>query len=176
MHIIIVDNGRSKQLASEEFRNSLKCIRCGACMNTCPIYRRSGGHSYGSTIPGPIGSILSPNIDKKKYSSLPFASTLCGSCTDVCPVKIDIHSQLYKWRQNIMKEHPDRIKKLAMKTNQAVFEHPNLYNIVGIIMRRAIKLLPKGILYNKLNIWGKQRDLPNVPMKSFKEWYNERRE
>lgn len=175
MHIIIVDNGRSKQLASEEFRNSLKCIRCGACMNTCPIYRRSGGHSYGSTIPGPIGSILSPNIDKKKYSSLPFASTLCGSCTDVCPVKIDIHSQLYKWRQNIMKEHPDRIKKLAMKTNQAVFEHPNLYNIVGIIMRRAMKLLPKGILYNKLNIWGKQRDLPNVPMKSFKEWYNERR-
>ena len=176
MHIIIVDNGRSKQLANEEFRNSLKCIRCGACMNTCPIYRRSGGHSYGSTIPGPIGSILSPNIDKKKYSSLPFASTLCGSCTDVCPVKIDIHSQLYKWRQNIMKEHPDRIKKLAMKTNQAVFEHPNLYKIVGIIMRRAIKLLPKGILYNKLNIWGKQRDLPNVPMKSFKEWYNERRE
>ncbi|GBF21816.1 lactate utilization protein B [Arenibacter sp. NBRC 103722] len=176
MHIIIVDNGRSKQLASEEFRNSLKCIRCGACMNTCPIYRRSGGHSYGSTIPGPIGSILSPNIDKKKYSSLPFASTLCGSCTDVCPVKIDIHSQLYKWRQNIMKEHPDRIKKLAMKTNQAVFEHPNLYNIVGIIMRRAIKLLPKGILYNKLNIWGKQRDLPNVPSKSFKEWYNERSE
>tara|TARA_A100000171_G_C2009521_1_gene85689 strand:- start:222 stop:452 length:231 start_codon:yes stop_codon:yes gene_type:complete len=75
-----------------------------------------------------------------------------------------------------MKEHPDRIKKLAMKTNQAVFEHPNLYNIVGIIMRRAIKLLPKGILYNKLNIWGKQRDLPNVPSKSFKEWYNERSE
>ncbi|PXX23996.1 lactate utilization protein B [Arenibacter sp. ARW7G5Y1] len=174
MHIVIVDNGRSKQLASEDFRNSLKCIRCGACMNTCPIYRRSGGHSYGSTIPGPIGSILSPNIDLKKYSSLPFASTLCGSCTDVCPVKIDIHSQLYKWRQIIMKEHPNRVKQMAMKTNQKVFEHPRLYNIVGIVMRRAIKLLPKSILYNKLNIWGKQRDLPNAPKKSFKEWYNER--
>ena len=168
MHIVIVDNGRSKQLASEDFRNSLKCIRCGACMNTCPIYRRSGGHSYGSTIP------LSPNIDLKKYSSLPFASTLCGSCTDVCPVKIDIHSQLYKWRQIIMKEHPNRVKQMAMKTNQKVFEHPRLYNIVGIVMRRAIKLLPKSILYNKLNIWGKQRDLPNAPKKSFKEWYNER--
>ena len=94
IHLVLVDNGRSLQLAREKFRNSLKCIRCGACMNTCPIYRRSGGYSYGSTVPGPIGSILSPGLDMKKYSTLPFASTLCGSCSDVCPVKINIHEQL----------------------------------------------------------------------------------
>ena len=104
LHVILVDNGRSAQLGRPDFRNSLKCIRCGACMNTCPIYRRSGGHSYGSTIPGPIGAILSPGYDLKKYSNLPFASTLCGSCSDVCPVKIDIHAQLYKWRQIAVQE------------------------------------------------------------------------
>ncbi|HSI76880.1 MAG TPA: lactate utilization protein B, partial [Lunatimonas sp.] len=104
MYLILVDNGRTEQLGREDFRNSLKCIRCGACMNTCPIYRRSSGFSYGSTVPGPIGSILSPGIDLKKHSTLPFASTLCGSCTDVCPVKINIHEQLYKWRQVITKE------------------------------------------------------------------------
>ncbi|TNF43307.1 MAG: lactate utilization protein, partial [Cytophagales bacterium] len=76
IHVVLVDNGRTAQLAREKFRNSLKCIRCGACMNTCPIYRRSGGFSYGSTVPGPIGSILSPGLDMKKHSTLPFASTL----------------------------------------------------------------------------------------------------
>ena len=90
MHIVIVDNGRSIQLGREDFRNSLKCIRCGACMNTCPVYRRSGGHSYHNAISGPIGSILAPNLDMEKYADLPFASTLCGSCSNVCPVKIDI--------------------------------------------------------------------------------------
>jgi len=103
MHIILVDNGRTVQLGRKDFRNSLKCIRCAACMNTCPVYRRSGGHSYHTAIAGPIGSILAPNLDMKKYADLPFASTLCGSCSNVCPVKIDIHEQLYKWRQVIVK-------------------------------------------------------------------------
>ncbi|MDH4298332.1 MAG: lactate utilization protein, partial [Cyclobacteriaceae bacterium] len=99
MHIVLVDNGRSKRLGSADFRNALKCIRCGACMNTCPVYRRSGGHSYHYAIAGPIGAILAPGLDMKKHADLPFASTLCGSCSNVCPVKIDIHDQLYKWRQ-----------------------------------------------------------------------------
>ncbi|MBM3403105.1 MAG: lactate utilization protein, partial [Bacteroidetes bacterium] len=102
MHVVIVDNGRSRQLGRPDFRNSLKCIRCAACFNTCPVYRRSGGHSYHSTVAGPIGSILNPNLDMKANSDLPFASTLCGSCTNVCPVKIDIHDQLWKWRQQIV--------------------------------------------------------------------------
>ena len=116
LHIVIVDNGRSQQLGRPDFRASLKCIRCGACMNTCPVYRRSGGHSYDFTIPGPIGAILSPNIDMKQHASLPFASTLCGSCTDMCPVKIDIHTQLYKWRQVLAAEgHIPASKKYSMK-------------------------------------------------------------
>ena len=103
IHIIIVDNGRTVQLGRKDFRNSLKCIRCAACMNTCPVYRRSGGHSYHTAVAGPIGSILAPNLDMEKYADLPFASTLCGSCSNVCPVKIDIHEQLYKWRQVLVK-------------------------------------------------------------------------
>src|SRR5690606_28674002 len=101
LHVVIVDNGRSRQLGREKYRGSLACIRCGACMNTCPVYRRSGGHSYGATIPGPIGAILTPGVDLEKYGALPFASTLCGSCSDVCPVKIDIHGQLWAWRQEV---------------------------------------------------------------------------
>jgi L-lactate dehydrogenase complex protein LldF len=83
---VLVDNGRSKLLASENFRSSLRCIRCAACLNTCPVYRRSGGHSYGVTIAGPIGSIVNPARDARQHHSLPFACSLCGSCTDVCPV------------------------------------------------------------------------------------------
>lgn len=94
MHIVIVDNGRSRQLGRADFRNSLKCIRCAACFNTCPVYRRSGGHSYHTAVAGPIGSILNPNIDMRANADLPFASTLCGSCSNVCPVKIDIHLSL----------------------------------------------------------------------------------
>ena len=101
LHIVLVDNGRSKIVGSDEHRRSLNCIRCGACMNTCPVYRRSGGYSYESTVPGPIGSILGPVRDPKKYYSLPHACTLCGSCTDVCPVKIDIHHQLLTLRNEI---------------------------------------------------------------------------
>lgn len=171
MHIVIVDNGRSEILGKEDFRKSLMCIRCGACLNTCPIYRRSGGHSYGSVIPGPIGSILSPNIDSKKHSSLPFASTLCGSCSDVCPVKIDIHTQLYKWRQLIMKEHPDKTKQVAMKFGGIVLRHPKLFRFFGLGVRKFLKISPRFLVYNKLNTWGKGRDLPNVPKTSFNDWY-----
>ena len=120
MHIVIVDNGRSTQLGRPDFRNSLKCIRCGACMNTCPVYRRSGGHSYHTAVAGPIGSILAPNLDMAKNADLPFASTLCGSCTNVCPVKIDIHDQLYKWRQVLVKAgHTPTVKTIAMQEWQA---------------------------------------------------------
>ncbi len=91
MHIILVDNGRSSRLGMEKFWPSLKCIRCAACMNTCPVYRRSGGLSYGSTYMGPIGIIMMPTFDIRRYSELPFSSTLNGSCTNVCPVKINIH-------------------------------------------------------------------------------------
>lgn len=175
-HIILVDNGRTAQLGRETFRNSLKCIRCGACMNTCPIYRRSGGFSYESTVPGPIGSILSPGLDLKKYSTLPFASTLCGSCTDVCPVKINIHEQLYAWRQEITKAQGISPKSLSMKLGNGIFKSPLAYKISGTLMRAALKTLPDSLLYNPLNTYGKSRDLPELPKESFKDWYKKNRE
>ncbi|MBJ6366916.1 lactate utilization protein B [Snuella sedimenti] len=175
MHIVIVDNGRAEQLSRPDFRASLHCIRCGACMNTCPIYRRSGGHSYNATIPGPIGSILSPGKDLKKYSSLPFASTLCGSCSDVCPVKIDIHKQLYKWRQIITKETPQpAMKKMSMKFMGRMFSNPKQYQKIGRAGRWALRNLPKGLINARPNVWGKERDLPKGPKESFDDWYKKR--
>jgi L-lactate utilization protein LutB len=93
MHVVLVDNGRSARLGMEEFWTSLRCIRCGACMNTCPVYRRSGGLSYGASYSGPIGLIIDPTFNAHKYGNLPFASSLNGSCTDVCPVKTPTRRQ-----------------------------------------------------------------------------------
>ncbi|MEL7531115.1 MAG: LutB/LldF family L-lactate oxidation iron-sulfur protein [Bacteroidota bacterium] len=171
MHIVILDNGRSNQLGRPDFRKSLQCIRCGACMNTCPVYRRSGGHSYGTTVPGPIGSILTPGIDLKKHASLPFASTLCGSCSDVCPVKIDIHTQLYKWRQIIAQEgHLPRSKRWSMQMAAWVFARPKLYRWLGKRARWSLRLFPSSLVYGPWNTWGKSRDLPDAPKQSFREW------
>lgn len=175
MHLVIVDNGRSEQLSRPDFRASLQCIRCGACMNTCPIYRRSGGHSYQATIPGPIGSILAPGKDLTKYSSLPFASTLCGSCSDVCPVKIDIHQQLYKWRQIITKNTPQPwVKKTGMSAMGTVFSKPAAFKFFGKLSRWSLRNLPKSILHASPNIWARNRELPPGPKESFEEWYKKR--
>ena len=175
LHIVLVDNGRSTQLGREDFRNSLKCIRCGACFNTCPVYRRSGGHSYHTAIAGPIGSILAPNLDMKAYADLPFASTLCGSCSNVCPVKIDIHQQLYKWRQVLVQQgHAPASKKIAMKGMATVLSNPLLYKMAGKTGRWFIKNVSFTV-NNKLNPWYKQRDMPEVPKQSFSEWYKKNR-
>lgn len=175
MHLVLVDNGRSIQLGREAFRNSLKCIRCGACMNTCPVYRRSGGHSYHTAIAGPIGAILAPNLDMKKYADLPFASTLCGSCSNVCPVKIDIHDQLYKWRQVIVQEgNAPAAKKAAMQGMTFVLSHPSVYHTAGKAGRWFIKNIPF-VVNNGLNPWYKQRDMPDSPKESFGEWYKKNR-
>jgi L-lactate dehydrogenase complex protein LldF len=173
MHIGLVDNGRSKRLASDDFRNALKCIRCGACFNTCPVYRRSGGHSYHTAIAGPIGSILAPGFNLKKNSDLPFASTLCGSCTNVCPVKIDIHQQLFKWRQAIVKEgHVNLSKNIALKFTGFVLSHPSIYKLSGTIGRWVLRNLPF-VTNNKLNTWYKQREMPPAPKQSFNSWYKQ---
>jgi L-lactate dehydrogenase complex protein LldF len=171
MHIVLVDNGRSRQLGREEFRNSLKCIRCGACMNTCPVYRRSGGHSYHTAIAGPIGSILAPNLDMKKYADLPFASTLCGSCTNVCPVKINIHEQLYQWRQVIVQEgYSPAAKTVAMKAMAVTLSKPRLFSFAGKAGRWMMRNFPF-LVNNRMNPWYKQRELPEAPRESFGDWY-----
>jgi L-lactate dehydrogenase complex protein LldF len=171
IHIVIVDNGRSTQLGRKDFRNSLKCIRCAACFNTCPVYRRSGGHSYHTAIAGPIGSILAPNLDMKKYADLPFASTLCGSCSNVCPVKIDIHDQLYKWRQVLVQQgYAPAAKTAAMKGMSVTLGSPRMFNIAGSAGRWVVKHLPF-LVNNRLNAWYKQREMPEAPKESFTEWY-----
>ena len=175
IHVVIVDNGRSRQLGREAFRNSLKCIRCGACMNTCPVYRKSGGHSYHTAISGPIGAILAPNLDMKKNADLPFASTLCGSCTNVCPVKIDIHEQLYQWRQVLTKEgYTPSTKTAAMKAMASTLSHPAIFVWAGKMGRSMMRYLPF-LSNNKFNPWYKQRELPLAPKMSFTEWYKKHR-
>lgn len=175
LHVVLVDNGRTRQLAREDFRNSLKCIRCAACFNTCPVYRRSGGHSYHTAIAGPIGSILAPNLDMKDFKDLPFASTLCGSCTNVCPVKINIHEQLYKWRQVLTKEgYTPKSKTAAMKTMAMILSRPGLFSFAGKWARKSMKLFP-WLVNNKLNPWYKERELPEAPKQSFTEWYKQNR-
>lgn len=169
LHIVLVDNGRSEVMGSDDYRRSLHCIRCGACMNTCPVYRRSGGHSYGATVPGPIGSILNPAQDPRKYSTLPFACSLCASCTDVCPVKINLHEQLLTWRRDIAAIGALSLsKRLAMKAAAFVFRRPWLYSLAGGLGRFALKVSPRWLVYSRLNGWGKQRELPVPPAESFR--------
>lgn len=175
MHIVLLDNGRSERLGSEEFRNALKCIRCGACFNTCPVYRRSGGHSYHTAVAGPIGSILAPALDMKKNADLPFASTLCGSCTNVCPVKIDIHDQLYVWRQKITEAGlSPKGKTLGIKIMSRILSSPALFNLAGLSGRFVLRKLPF-LVSNRFNPWYKQRDMPEAPKESFTEWYKKNR-
>ena len=168
LHVVLVDNGRTDQLAREDFRASLKCIRCGACLNTCPVYRRSGGHSYGTALSGPIGAILNPGRDLRKYATLPFASTLCGSCTDVCPVKIDIHEQLYRWREMVVAGGRLSMgKRAGMRMAGWVLGHPVLYRVVGRAVRSLLRRRP----YRLLRAWSRARELPEPALRSFQEWF-----
>jgi len=172
MHIVLVDNGRSERLGMADFWYSLKCIRCGACMNTCPVYRRSGGLSYGATYSGPIGVIIDPTFNLRKYSALPFASTLNGSCTHVCPVKINIHEQIYKWREIIAARHQlPFVKQEAMQVAGRVLSNPKLYRIAVEAAGAGIERLPRFMMYNKLNAWGRQREVPSSPTATFRQWY-----
>ena len=168
LHIVIVDNGRSDILNKEEFNNALKCIRCGACMNTCPVYRRSGGHSYGYTIPGPIGSVLGSLRDKINHASLPFASTLCGSCDNVCPVKINLHELLLDLRKYTAKYNFSKTKMFVLKLTGKVLNSPTLLDIGGKIFRKTYRFIPKFLLKNG---WTESREMPKIPKNSFKEIY-----
>ncbi|MEZ6057096.1 MAG: lactate utilization protein B [Planctomycetaceae bacterium] len=177
LHIVLVDNGRSEILQSPDFRKSLNCIRCGACMNTCPVYRRSGGHSYNNTVPGPIGSILGAASDSAKHSTLPYACSLCGSCTDVCPVKIDLHQQLYTWRSKlVLKGLLPRSKRWGMKLMARLLASPRMLNFSGRMARFWLPKLPRFLIYNFMNPWGKQREIPPVPRQSFRDLYRQRQQ
>ena len=163
IHLVIVDNGRSKMLGSEKFEGVLKCIRCGACMNTCPVFRRVGGHEYNYVIPGPIGSNLGSSRNVQEYGKLAFASTLCGSCTAVCPVKINLHEQLVAYRgvyKLQVKESKDKYYRIASK----ILANPKVYRgLTGFA-----KYLPHWIYKGA---WGKGRVVPKLAKKSFKDYY-----
>jgi len=175
LHIVVVDNGRSAQLANDTFRRSLSCIRCGACMNTCPVFRRSGGYSYGFVVPGPIGSVLAPGRDVGAHRTLPFASSLCGSCSDVCPVRIDLHHEILAWRQEIVRRKLVPVwKRAAMRLLAFILRFAFLYRLGAWLVRRMTPILPRAIVYSRWNVWGRQRELPPMPRRSFRALYRSR--
>ncbi|MBN1853442.1 MAG: lactate utilization protein [Pirellulales bacterium] len=175
LHIVLVDNGRSDLLGDPSHRRSLHCIRCGACINTCPVYRRSGGYSYHATIPGPIGSTLGPSRNMQDYYDLPYACSLCGSCTDICPVQINLDEQLLGWRHRIVAHRllPWR-KRLLMKLLSWTFRNTWMYVLAGKVARWTVPWMPRFLIYNPLNAWGKGREIPRMPKHSFREMYRKR--
>jgi L-lactate dehydrogenase complex protein LldF len=172
LHVVIVDNGRSALLGRAPYRRALQCIRCGACMNTCPVFRRSGGHSYGVPVPGPIGSVLAPTRSAAAHASLPFASTLCGSCADVCPVRIDLHDQLLALRRDLVAEGLTPAgKSRALRLAGWVLRSPARTQLAGRLARQAMRLLPGPWMARLSGAWGRQRDLPPPPAESFRDRY-----
>jgi L-lactate dehydrogenase complex protein LldF len=142
-------------------------------MNTCPVYRRSGGLSYGATYSGPIGLIIDPTFNAHKYSNLPFASTLNGSCSNVCPVKINIHEQILAWRRELVKQHEVSFaKKAAMNAAGELLSRPAAYRAAIATADVALANLPRFVIYNGLNAWGEHREIPHPAKHTFHSWYH----
>ena len=167
MHIILVDNGRSQILANDEHWQTLKCMRCGACMNTCPVYRRSGGYSYTYFIPGPIGINLGMLKDRDAHYHNVSACSLCCSCDNVCPVRVDLSQQIYRWRQQLdFWHHADPMKKTASRAMTLLFNHPSLYTNT-LRMAPIINIFPDAFFRFRLNGWSVGHDMPHFSKKSF---------
>jgi len=167
MHIILVDNGRSSILADPGHWQTLKCMRCGACMNTCPVYRRSAGYSYSYFIPGPIGINLGMLKDPASYSGDVSACSLCMSCDNVCPVKVDLSSQIYRWRQQLDSfGRANPAKKFISCGMSFVFNRPKLY-VSALKAARIVNILPDCIVYSRLNAWGYGHKMMEIPKESF---------
>lgn len=166
LHIVLLDNGRSRMLAHPVTRQSLACIRCGACLNACPVYQQIGGHAYGSVYPGPIGAVITPQlIGLEKAAQLPYASSLCGACRDVCPVKIDIPRLLLHLRSEIAPRQGSVAERLAFKLWTRVMLSPALYRMGSLAARMIQKVLPLP------RAWTNARDLRSIERQSFREWW-----
>lgn len=175
LHIVLVDNGRSRIKRDPKHHRSLSCIRCGACMNTCPVYRRSGGHSYRAHVPGPIGSILAPLSKPGQHQSLPYACSLCGSCSAVCPVKINLHEQLLELRQEQAERAATRgFAPLASRAAGWVLTSTRATAWLGGLGRSALRRFPSLLQIGPLANWTKAREFPTLPPKSFRVLYRER--
>ena len=173
MHIVLVDNGRSTILADPEHWQTLKCMRCGACMNTCPVYRRSAGYSYSYFIPGPIGINLGMLRDAAAHSGNVSACSLCMSCDQVCPVQVDLSQQIYRWRQRLEAiGQANAMKKLMSQGMTILFNHPALYTAT-LRLSPAANWLPSALMNSALNPWARGHQMMKFPKKSFHALWNE---
>lgn len=173
LHIIIVDNGRSEMLANPAHRRLLNCLRCGACMNTCPVYRRSGGYSYTYFIPGPIGINLGMMKDPYKHKDNVSACSLCYSCQNVCPAKVDLADQIYLWRQQLAALGiENREKHLMSRGMQVLFEHVGVYH-TALRFAPLANHVPHFAVQNALNAWGIEREMPKFAGKTFEDLLHE---
>lgn len=173
MHIVLVDNGRREILKNREHYQTLKCMRCGACMNTCPVYRRSTGYSYTYFIPGPIGVNLGMAHDPKAYSDNVSACTLCMSCDNVCPVKVNLSSQIYLWRQKLDSlGRASGMKRKMSKAMRCMFTHPNLYHRLSE-SGRMVNGMPSWLVNCHLNPWAEGHRMMKFPKKPFHALWND---
>jgi len=173
MHIVLVDNGRSEIIGNPEHWQTLKCMRCGACMNTCPVYRRSAGYSYTYFIPGPIGVNLGMLRDPHKYYDNVSGCSLCCSCDNVCPVKVDLSTQVYRWRQELDSlGHADPMKKMMSNGMSFLFNHPALYT-TALRLSHVVNWMPGALVNMKLNPWAYGHEMMKFPKKSFHQIWKE---
>ncbi|MEU8963567.1 lactate utilization protein B [Streptomyces sp. NPDC048491] len=173
-HLVLLDNGRTDALADDIGRQALRCIRCSACLNVCPVYERAGGHAYGSVYPGPIGAILSPQLrgtTSEIDASLPYASSLCGACYEVCPVAIDIPEVLVHLRERVAGQGGPgrRLEKAAMKAATWAMDHPAAMAAGERLASRTRALHPKRP--PGATAWTESRDLPELPEEPFRDWW-----
>jgi len=170
-HVILLDNGRTALLADAEQRDTLRCIRCGACLNVCPIYRNVGGHAYGTTYSGPIGSVITPHLrGLQDWKHLSQASSLCGACSEACPVKIDLHHHLLQNRRNAMASKPVRWEKLAFRAFGWLAVRPRLLEALmpfGRFGQKWFHWIVKGGRLDPVRVWTETRELPAFAPSSF---------
>jgi L-lactate dehydrogenase complex protein LldF len=183
-HVVLMDNARTEVLADEEGRQTLNCIRCGACQNACPVYRQTGGHAYGSVYAGPIGAILTPQLQQMHHAqSLPYASSLCGACYEVCPVKINIPEVLIHLRNKVVVQKGLSAEAVAMKAMAAIFRSERRFRAAQRLGRVAEAPLVRkdgqgggwiGWLPGLLGGWTQVRDLQEMPKETFRDWWEKR--
>ena len=180
-HVVLVDNGRSRLLANAEEREVLHCIRCGACLNICPVYRHIGGHAYGTIYGGPIGSVLTPQLRGKEFAHLSWASSLCGACTSVCPVRIDLHHHLLHNRRDFVNAGDTRFgERMMFRMWRTAMQWPWLYSAGGTLARLALRTLYAlglaGSWLDPMRAWNRQRTPVPLPRQSFRaRWKKETR-
>jgi L-lactate dehydrogenase complex protein LldF len=176
-HLVLLDNGRTQLLADAEQRDALHCIRCGACLNVCPIFRNVGGHTYATTYQGPIGSVITPHLrGLMDWKHLSYASSLCGACTEVCPVKIDLHHHLLHNRRNAATRNPDRFERLAFRAFARLTANPGLLDKLVRLSRPFLPLVraARQIMPPPIRGWLASRELPAVAPRSFRNYWKSR--